>query len=80
MSHLLEVIISLALLFFLLSTLVSAVLEIWNTRIGKNGRSTLLKEAIGKVLNDPNHRNWSEALYRHPLVANLKRKTDKFPS
>lgn len=79
MSHLLDVIISITFMFFLLSMLVSAILEFWNTTF-RNKRATMLYDALLKALNDNNSANWAEALYNHPLIHSLKKNGKDLPT
>ena len=51
MPQLIEFALSLILLFFMLSMVVSSLTEYWNSRVGKNFRSGLLYEALLKMLN-----------------------------
>lgn len=80
MAPVLDFCISMLLIFFLLSIVVSGLTEFWSSRIGKNSRSTLLFESLLKVFNDPNNRNFAEAIYRHPLVENSKPTENDLPA
>ncbi len=59
---------------------VSSLTEFWASRIGRNARSTLLYESIIKALDDPFNRNFSDSLYRHPLIEKSKPNENKFES
>lgn len=66
---LLEIIIALAFVFFLLSTLVSGINEIWAMLLNKRGRE--LRRAIQLLLT--NYRpGVAEAFYNHPFISQLK--------
>jgi hypothetical protein len=73
-----ELCISLVLVFFVLSVMVSAIGEVVNTILSR--RSRLLEEAIHKALNQEGNTNWGSLLYQNALVDNLKRKAGKLPS
>lgn len=76
---LVEIAISLILIYFLLSIVISGIQEILSGIIIKS-RSSFLREAIDKAFNDPQNKNWAEFIYGHPLVSKLKRKANKNPS
>lgn len=80
MPPVLEFVISIVLIFLLLSMVVSGLTEYWNSRVGKNSRSSLLFESLLKVFNDPQNRNFTEAIYRHPLVENSKPTQNDLPA
>jgi hypothetical protein len=80
MPQLIEFALSLILLFFMLSMVVSSLTEYWNSRIGKNFRSGLLYEALLKMLNDEQNRNFAEPLYRHPLIEKSKPSENDLPA
>lgn len=80
MPPVLEFTISIVLIFLLLSMVVSGLTEYWNSRVGKNSRSSLLFESLLKVFNDPHNRNFTEALYRHPLIENSKPTENDLPA
>jgi hypothetical protein len=73
-----EICISLVLVFFVLSVMVSSIGEVFNTIMQR--RSTLLKEAIQKAFNQAGNIQWGSLLYGNALVDNLKRKKGKLPS
>jgi hypothetical protein len=80
MPQLLEYALSIIILFFMLSMIVSSLTEYWNSRIGKNYRSRFLYEALLKMLNDEQNRNFAEPLYRHPLVEKSKPNENDLPA
>lgn len=73
-----ELCISLVLVYFVLSVLVSAIGEVVNTVLQR--RSKLLFEAIRKAFDQGEKLPWGTLLYQHPLIANMKRKADRLPS
>lgn len=77
-SPIIDTILSLVVLFFFFSVLVSCIQEgtvpIFKTR-GK-----MLSFAIDEVLNDKFNKNFGYLLYQHPQVDLLKRKQDELPS
>lgn len=80
MKHLviIEVVISLALVYFVISTAISGVLEALNKWLNKRGK--FLQHAIEKTLNDPQNKNWGDLLYNHPVVDGLKKDYKSLPS
>ncbi|MCK4464420.1 MAG: DUF5107 domain-containing protein, partial [Bacteroidales bacterium] len=74
-----ELVISLILVHFLFSLVISGIQELATGIIIKS-RSSFLKRAIENILNDPQNKNWSELIYNHPLVSKLKRKASLNPS
>jgi len=78
-SPLLDLAISMVFVYFLLSLLVSGMSELLVTIFSKRGKD--LKHAIDEVFNDGRcNKNWSELLYRHPLIDRLKRTEKTLPS
>lgn len=77
-SPIMDTILSLVVLFFFFSVLVSCIQEgtvpIFKTR-GK-----MLSYAIDEVLNDKFNKNFGYLLYQHPQVDLLKQKQDELPS
>ncbi len=73
-----DVAISLIFLYFLMSMLVSGIMEIINSIPFKgvghygNRRALMLKKAIDEVFEDKQDKNWSELIYAHPLIESLK--------
>jgi hypothetical protein len=78
MSTLFELLAGLVLIYFLLSMLVSSIVEVFQTRI--KSRSRLLYDALSKVLNDKTDPNRIELFYRHPLIAHTKQHPGSLPS
>jgi len=80
MKHLIiiEVVISLALVYFVVSTAIAGVLEAFNKWLQRRGK--FLQQAIEKTLNDPQNKNWGDLLYNHPIVAGLKKNYKSLPS
>ena len=80
MKHLviIEVVISLALVYFVISTAISGVLEALNKWLKRRGK--FLQNAIEKTLNDPQNKNWGDLLYNHPIIAGLKKDYKSLPS
>jgi len=73
-----ELCISLMLVFFVLSVMVSAIGEVVNTVLSR--RSKLLEEAIKKAFNQRGGTDWGSRVYQNALIDNLKRKAGKLPS
>jgi hypothetical protein len=77
-SPIIDTILSLVVLFFFFSVLVSVIQEgtvpIFKTR-GK-----MLSFAIHEVLNDKFNKNYGYLLYQHPQIDLLKRKHNELPS
>ncbi|MFZ6014482.1 MAG: hypothetical protein ACOYXT_29350 [Bacteroidota bacterium] len=80
MSSFIDLLISLILVFFLLSMLVSCALEILTTWWSKTGRAAMLYHAILKVFNDKQNKNWADGIYQHPLIEGTKRNWKSLPS
>lgn len=80
MAPIFEFLIALLLVFLLLSTIVSSLTEFYSSRIGKNARAVLLYQALLKVFNDRHNRNYTDDLYRHPLIENSKPDENKLPA
>ncbi len=77
-SAILDTAISLVLIYFLLSTLVTSITELWNS--WRQARGRMLKFALDEVLNDRHNRNFSELLYTHPQLDLMKEHSGKLPS
>jgi hypothetical protein len=75
----LELAISLILIFFLFSLIISGIQELITGLITRS-RGKFLKDSIDKILIDRQNKNWSELFYDHPLIDKLKRKRDSLPS
>lgn len=78
LSPIFDTIISLVLLFFFFSVLVSCIQE-GTVSIFKT-RGKLLSFAIDEVLNDKFNKNFGYLLYQHPQIDMLKRKHNELPS
>src|SRR6188768_1904606 len=65
-NNILDIIISLVLIYALLSILVSIITEWLNVQL--KARSLFLKETIFKLLNDPVNFNFGELFYNHYLI------------
>lgn len=76
-NNILDTIISLTLIYALLSILVSVLLEWWNHR--KKARAKFLKQAVFQLLDDPLNVNFGEIFYNHFLVDGLKFREGKRP-
>lgn len=80
MGPVIDLLISLTLIYFLLSTIVGSLVEVYNSYVGKNSRSTHLYKALLKVFNDRQNKNWTDLLYRHPLIESSKRNLRSLPT
>lgn len=69
-NSLLDIIISLALVYALLSVLVSIFIEWWNFR--SKARGTFLKEAIGNMLKDSLNHDYGALFYGHFMISGLR--------
>lgn len=78
LSPIFDTIISLVLLFFFFSVLVSCIQE-GTVSIFKT-RGKMLSFAIDEVLNDKFNKNFGYLLYQHPQIDLLKRKHNELPS
>jgi hypothetical protein len=68
-NNILNIIISLTLIYALLSILVSILLEWWNHY--KKARARQLKDAIGQLLKDPLNLDYGDLFYSHFMVNGL---------
>lgn len=75
---LVEIIISLAFVYFIISTAISGMAETINKWMKTRGR--FLKDSLEKVMNDPRNKNWADLVYTHPLVDSLKKNAKTPPS
>lgn len=80
MSHItiIEIIISLALIYFILSNAILGVAETLNKQLKTRGK--FLINSLNKVLNDPLNKNWADLIYTHPLIDGLKKDYKSPPS
>lgn len=78
LSHpFLDALIALALIYALLSVLVSILLESWNHFTKERG--THLQRHIFRMLDDPINHNFGFLFYHHPLIANMRRDGNSYP-
>ena len=70
--------ISIVFVFFLFSLFAAALLEVVNTVKKRRGR--ILRDALDKVLNDPQNKNYAELLYNHPIIAATRKDAQSLPS
>lgn len=78
MNALLEVAISMALVYTLLSILVSYITEAWQR--WKRTRGAVLRKSLETLLNDPFNKNFCELLYEHPLIRAQRKNDNHQPS
>lgn len=76
-NNILDTIISLTLIYAMLSILVSVLLEWWNHR--QKTRAKFLKQAVFQLLDDPLNVNFGEIFYNHFLIDGLKFREGKRP-
>ncbi|MFM9839055.1 MAG: hypothetical protein ACKVOQ_12370 [Cyclobacteriaceae bacterium] len=69
-NSLLDIIISLVLVYALLSILVSIFIEWWNFR--SKARGTFLKDAIDNMLKDSLNRDYGALFYDHFMISGLR--------
>lgn len=74
-NNILDIIISIALIYALLSILVSILLEWWNHY--RKARAKFLKLALCQLLNDPLNVHFGELFYNHYLIDGLRNKVMK---
>jgi hypothetical protein len=74
----LEVAVSLALLYLFFSQVVTSIFELWATAWNKRGR--YLRRYLNQALSSGNDKNWAELVYRHPSVDMLVQKTNRPPA
>lgn len=77
-SPYLDTIISLALIYALLSILVSILLEIWNQHNKERGKT--LQNSIFKLLNDPLNHNFGYLIYQHPIINRMRKDENSYPA
>lgn len=73
----LDTLISLVLVYALLSTLVSILTEWLNQNL--NARGKFLQETIFKMMNDPANENYGYMLYRHPILDRYRKDNKSLP-
>lgn len=76
-DHMLQVLICLALIYFLLSTLVSIIFEWYALKTKQRGK--LLFKSIVDLLNDSVNRSYGASVYSHPQIERLKKDKDSPP-
>lgn len=77
MSKILEILIAMALFYFLFSTLVSVIFEWYAYKTQKRGK--FLYETILKLVNDPVNQSYGASLYSHYTIDKLKKGKDFYP-
>ncbi len=73
----LDTIISLTLVFALLSVLVSLIVEAWNNKTKERG--VFLQKLIYRLLNDPLNYNYGYHIYQHPIINRMRKDGNSFP-
>jgi hypothetical protein len=73
----LDTIISLVLVYALLSILVSVLLEAWNKRIKMRG--VFLQKVIFRLLDDPLNKNYGYLIYQHPILNKMRKDGNSYP-
>ena len=71
-----DTIISLVLVYALLSILVSTLLETWNRRTKERG--VFLQKVIFRLLDDPLNKNYGYLIYQHPIINKMRRDGNSF--
>ena len=69
-NNFLSILISLVLIYAVLSILVSIVVEWWNHM--RKARGKMLQEAIGKLLSDPINYEYGHLFYGHYMISGLQ--------
>ncbi len=77
MDHILQILISLAIIFFLFSTLTSVVFEWYSYKTQKRGR--FLYQALHRLLHDPLNQSYGASLYAHYSIDRLKKDRHSYP-
>lgn len=77
LDHTLQILICLAVIYFLFSSLVSIILE-WLSRKTQQ-RGKMLHHAINKLLHDSVNQSFGSTLYSHYLIDRLKKDKDSYP-
>ncbi len=70
--------ISIVFVFFLFSLFAAALLELVNTV--RKRRARILRDALDKVMNDPQNLNYAELLYNHPIIEASRKNPESLPS
>jgi hypothetical protein len=76
-NSLLDIVISLALIYALLSILVSIITEAWN--YASKSRGKFLKASILQLLKDPFNHDYGNLFYDHFLISGLRKDKKNFP-
>ena len=74
----LDTIISLVLVYALLSVLVSSILEGWNRHTKQRG--VFLQRVIFRLLDDPINKSYGHGVYQHPAINKIRRDGNSFPN
>jgi hypothetical protein len=77
LSKILEILIAIALVYFLFSTLVSLIFEWYSHKTQKRGR--FLYQTILKLLNDPVNKSYGALLYNQYSISQLIKDKDSYP-
>lgn len=77
LSKTLEILIAIALVYFLFSTLVSLIFEWYSFKTQKRGR--FLYQSILKLLNDPVNKSYGNLLYNQYSISRLIKDKESFP-
>lgn len=72
-----DTIISLVLIYALLSVLASILLEWWNHMVKERG--VYLQRAIFRMLDDPLNHNFGYLIYHHPMINGMRRDGNSLP-
>jgi hypothetical protein len=69
--------VSVLFILFILSLVASFINETWVARFNYRGR--FLRKMLNEVLSDPINRDFTDALYKHPLISALYEKKKRLP-
>lgn len=76
-SPYLDTLISLVLIYALLSVFVSILLEGWNKRIKERG--VFLQRMVYRLLDDPLNLNFGYLIYQHPIINKMRKDGNSYP-
>lgn len=76
-SPYLDTIICLVLVYALLGTLVSILVEVWNQFIKQRG--VFLQKSIFRLLDDPLNVNLGYLIYQHPTINRMRKDNNSYP-
>ncbi|MBS7788285.1 hypothetical protein KIH23_13335 [Flavobacterium sp. CYK-55] len=76
-SKTLEVLISIGLMYFLFSTLVSIIFEWYSYKTDKRGK--FLHQTIHQLLDDPVNKNFGALIYSHFSIDKLRKDKNSYP-